>query len=795
MPMAKLTRWWWVGGSLVIACAGAYSAQRVADPRRSSQLTKGPPATPVASAHVPDSEAGAGRLALTDYQAFLKEQGELDYAELAKRLSLSAPAGRPLGFDPTQVRYYADIERALKLEEAERQAFREHGFVSVDHQQRYGMASAYFAIYTRDLPVLVTTDSILHALHRAFDTTLEDLELGYFSYVIDATLSRATDGLEALAKDSALRTSAEDVDLYFTVARNLLAGGPGTPGALAVEPRLVPSTAVSHVLTKIASLTLEDPYKVPCTKLYGGERCVDWSQFRPRGHYTHSDRLRQYFRTMMWLGRIDLGFTLRAPDPASRLKPQVEREQRDAALVAFLLQQSGELDHLAAVSRTVDFMVGQSDNVTLVNLRDALSEAGITRAAELADRAALDRFDAALDTTGVRTQQIRGQILDANRSSQKRTDLPLTFQVFGQRFVIDSFALSNVVYDSIVYKSEKQERMLPSGLDVMAALGNDTAVALLRPALDRYHYASNLLATRRVIDEMQPDDWNASAYNQWLAALRTLDDAPPGTAHLPAVMRREPWKAKQLRTALASWAELRHDTILYAKPSYTASIACEYPTGFVEPYPAFFAQVGKLTETLAGRLERADLPASSSSAAASALAQLDRYVAFFRRFSSTMGRLEALAAKELASQPFTADELAFVKKTFDMRGGGSGPPRYDGWYPKLFNDKPSEQKPTVADVHTDPSSGNVLEVGVGDAQFLIVAIDNGNDRAAYVGPAFSYYEFTSPTRLTDEEWSAKLDAGTLPAPPAFTVTFAPPGTKRVLDVPPPRPPEKADKAQ
>ena len=42
--------------------------------------------------------------------------------------------------------------------------------------------------------------------------------------------------------------------------------------------------------------------------LFGGSRDVDFSQFKPRGHYAGDSRLEPYFRSMIWLGRTDLRF-------------------------------------------------------------------------------------------------------------------------------------------------------------------------------------------------------------------------------------------------------------------------------------------------------------------------------------------------------------------------------------------------------------------------------------------------------------------------------------------------------
>jgi hypothetical protein len=154
-----------------------------------------------------------------------------------------------------------------------------------------------------------------------------------------------------------------------------------------------------------------------------------------------------------------------------------------------------------------------------------------------------------------------------------------------------------------------------------------------------------------------------------------------------------------------------------------------------------------------------------------------------------------LQKKELVAKPFTQDEQDFLKKTIDVRGGGSGPPRYDGWYPRLIyrrgDGPPDAWKPTVADVHTNVDA--VLEVGVGDVNFLIVAVDNENDRMAYVGPVFSYYEFVHPAaaRMTDPEWAKRLQQqAKLPPRPEWTKTFVAPAVQRDLEPAPYRPSER-----
>ncbi len=56
------------------------------------------------------------------------------------------------------------------------------------------------------------------------------------------------------------------------------------------------------------------------------------------------------------------------------------------------------------------------------------------------------------------------------------------------------------------------------------------------------------------------------------------------------------WEDEKLNTALGSWAQLRHDTILYAKQPYIVSLVCSYPEAFVEPNPTFYYRMLRLIE-------------------------------------------------------------------------------------------------------------------------------------------------------------------------------------------------------
>ena len=146
------------------------------------------------------------------------------------------------------------------------------------------MAIAYLKIYHRDLPVLITSNSILHAMHRSFDKVLAELESGFFATTIRKVLIDAHAALRAESgalTNPTLRRSAEDVDLYLAVARSLIDG-------ISIRSELGPDAKVTPVLDAIRA---ETPGAGVNLSLYGrAQTRIDWSQFKPRGHYTKRSR-------------------------------------------------------------------------------------------------------------------------------------------------------------------------------------------------------------------------------------------------------------------------------------------------------------------------------------------------------------------------------------------------------------------------------------------------------------------------------------------------------------------------
>src|SRR5205807_1721642 len=103
-------------------------------------------------------------------------------------------------------------------------------------------------------------------------------------------------------------------------------------------------------------------------------------------------------------------------------------------------------------------------------------------------------------------QDVRGDVYVSPHPGVK-VMLPRSFTVLGQKFVVDSWVTSKVVFDDILWDGSKVRRRVPSGLDVaFAALGNSHVIPDLvgrmeggtHPFRDGKPYQHNLAAVRNV---------------------------------------------------------------------------------------------------------------------------------------------------------------------------------------------------------------------------------------------------------------------------------------------------------
>ena len=130
---------------------------------------------------------------------------------------------------------------------------------------------------------------------------------------------------------------------------------------------------------------------------------------------------------------------------------------------------------------------------------------------------------------------------------------------------------------------DKVPRRVPSGLDVaFSVFGNNQIVPELvariqdqRPTpprhffRDGWFYQHNLAAVRAVVERHPPCVWSQNLYMSLAGGFTRIVHARDRRAIYPDAMRTRAWAMKDLNTQLASWTQFRHDTVLYAKQSYT----------------------------------------------------------------------------------------------------------------------------------------------------------------------------------------------------------------------------------
>ena len=335
-----------------------------------------------------------------------------------------------------------------------------------------------------------------------------------------------------------------------------------------------------------------------------------------------------------------------------------------------------------------------------------------------------------------------------------------------------SWGFDNEVLYSTIYhqdlpapeqiQSATNMRLIPSALDVAAALGSRFARELLAGEIARF---PNLSAA---FDALAARSHSAARnlYQQWIETLG--EQWADSTASPNGALDDKMWRTKRLQTGLASWATLRHATVLVNERVSAECgeggfefIVMRPPRGYVEPDPRTFGKIADLFDAakklvgagLAGSLPQ-DEGAANESLRQGLLHRLDETAAKARLFQS-------IAAKETLGEPLAAqdyEEILYFGRVAE----------HEFLVFKSLANKDlalstPDPMPKVADVSDTAGHAPYLFVAVGRPMEWDHMVPWFGRHEIVKGAAYSFYEFTSDTLLDDAGWLKKLPSVRHPA--------------------------------
>jgi hypothetical protein len=396
------------------------------------------------------------------------------------------------------------------------------------------------------------------------------------------------------------------------------------------------------------------------------------------------------------------------------------------------------------MNQLITYLMGQSDNLSLPQVMAEVEKTGLQMQDLIHNDEAIAKIKNTLEEIGNKQTRIRPKF---EKTSHNKVN------VMPQRYQPDAEVLLNMVD----YDNNTSKRAVPKGLDFFAAMGVSAAEKILMDEQSEWKaFGDSLKSMKKRMSEI---DWSETTCTQWMNTLKVLTDKE-GKEKMPYFMVTPEWDKKDLNAALASWAELKHDAILYAKQPAGAECGGgeEIPEpvvkGYVEPNTGFWKKAIELLDNTEKLLKQENM-------------LTEKVKDITQRMREEAQFLLNISEKELAGKEATDeeyDQLKVVGATFEnisldlVRGEDQ---YLMGWSDVQGADK---KVALVADVYTANADNNpkksILFEAVGDADEIYVVVEIGGYLYLTRGAVLSYREFIQPIdeqRLTDEEWQKQLE--------------------------------------
>ncbi|MBU5427728.1 DUF3160 domain-containing protein [Tissierella pigra] len=592
-----------------------------------------------------------------------------------------------------------------------------------------------------EIPSFITTDSVLQVYHIFYDYTLRTLESDKLLALVEEMTNSMLNNSIKLYNDLTNK-ELKEIQLkniaYFATAQ--IALEKNLPNNIPVVSKEM-AEAEWNLIKNSSGFSQSNifPYK------------LDYSQYTIRGHYTRSKDLERYFRAMMWYGQAPFPLYFEEADKGIEQR-NIEQTLQALLITCSLYSDEESYTKWENIYEPTNFFVGSSDDLNIYQYGEVLTKVYGKHfdINELNNKKKLEKFYKEADK--LPEPQIKAKYTSESTPTGKQ------FRLMGQRYVIDAEIMQELV--------EPFARPIASGLDVMGVLGSERAkvIQLTKEENQQWKdYPVIFQNLKEKFNRLSDKSWRANMYQGWLWVLKGFLE-PFGEGY-PSFMTNEAWNDKDLNTALGSWSELKHDTILYGKQigaecgdGYEENI----PKGYVEPNIEVYEKLLWLTKFSRKNLSARGLTVESIHMK-------------MEKFEDILEFLINCSIKELRNESLTIEEYEriniFGGILEDLTASFAGD--YMRWFE--ITSETDKNMAVIADFQTlapnKYSDGGYVEAGVGPAYEIYVVVPIDGNLYLTRGAIFSYHEFISGERLTDEKWQEMIKENNQPPMPQWTNSF------------------------
>lgn len=583
----------------------------------------------------------------------------------------------------------------------------------------------FFHVYDRNhyeyIPNFITTDIYLQVLHKHFSSILRRVEEEKFIPLLTELLKGAHQRsleFEKTVNDETLKKASQWTTVYLAIGYSLITNN------------------YKQVAPEMEAIYKEEIGKIMKSESTGSDFLksvqIQYSQFKPRGNYTKSKELENYFRCIKWLNTAPI---------------YIDEDERllSVLLIGSIIKQSPQMrQSFKTFNEALTFIVGEEDNLSISTILDLLPDSEAGNPALLNNPEKLKPLRGKLKSLNV--DKIRP--VAGNETAEEEFSRASVLFTAG-RYTFDAEILSKIVH---VLRPEPK-RPFPKGLDVFAALGNKTAENIL---ISEYKEGEQWPEYPTSLNKLKNQ---FSTFNDWNKNLYTKTFEMIGSIHMtnsdyPLFMNTSFWEKKNLVTTLAAWAELKHDMLLYSEQPYAAQAGegggppPPQHISYVEPNISFWKKSVELLDHQEQKLLKMGLMTDEIKSINDELRRLSN---LFLRISE-----KQLTGKDVTPEEF--DELSWI--------GG----RIEQITFRIFDTDhlPQQERHValVADVYN--YNGAYLEEATGMVDEIYVVAEINGKPYLTKGAVFSYYEFTSGEPLSDEQWHQQLISESKPKRPIWT---------------------------